>query len=107
MIPYRFAVGDRVQLLLASYVNSLPQDVYSIERRLPPEANVYRYRVQRLQDGQERVVGENELVLMKSQQLGNAHMNATEAQLDLQRIRNSAARVRAHRATASGTNRGR
>lgn len=103
---HRFAVGERVQLRLALYVNGMPHDVYAILRRLPPEANICQYRVQRVLDGQERVVTENELVKMLSQEGdGQAHSRGLNAQLDLQRIRNVAARTRAQ-AASSRTNRG-
>ena len=101
MISHKFAVGDRVQLRLANDVDGMPEDIYTISRRLPAEANVCQYRVRRVQDGQERVMRENALVMMTSkEEIGRAHMKEVETQLDLQRIRNTAARVRA-RAGAS------
>lgn len=107
MISHRFNVGDRVQLCLAMHVNSVPQDIYSISRRLPPDANVCKYRVKRVHDGQERVVTENELVrLTLPEDVGRADKRAVDTQLDLQRIRNEAARARG-RAAAVRTNQGR
>jgi hypothetical protein len=59
---HKFAVGDRVRLVLNSYLDYGPQDVYMILRMLPAEANVWQYRVKRVGDGQERAVSEPQLV---------------------------------------------
>jgi hypothetical protein len=59
---HKFGVGDRVRLKLGSYLDYSPQDVYTILRMLPAQANVWQYRVKRVGDGQERAVSEPELV---------------------------------------------
>ena len=98
MVMRQFAVGDRVHLRLPNYINGFPHDVYTISRRLPTEANIRQYRVQRAQDGQQRVVREDELIMLDPpQQMDSPSVKAVEAQLHQQRIRNSAARVRAAR----------
>jgi hypothetical protein len=107
MVSCKFAAGDRVQLRLATHVDGFPQDIYSILRRLPPEANVCQYRVKRVQDGQERVVTENELVTLTfPKDVRRAHERAVDTQLELQRMRNEGARARG-RAAAIRTNQGR
>jgi hypothetical protein len=106
VISHRFSVGDRCNYF-SPHVNSVPQDVYSISSRLPPEANVCRYRVKRVQDGQERVVTENELVMLTlPEDVCSADKRAVEAQFDFRRIHNEAARPRG-RAAAGRTNQGR
>ena len=57
----KFAVGEQVRLLLDSYQNNNPADVYTVSRALPAAANVWQYRVKRVGDGQERAVNEQQL----------------------------------------------
>jgi hypothetical protein len=62
MAPRKFTLGDQVRLTAdPSSGTKDPQDVYAISRMLPPEANVWQYRVKRVSDGQERVVTESQL----------------------------------------------
>jgi hypothetical protein len=63
MTPRNFALGDHVRVALdSSLANNNPQDVYAISRMMPPQANVWQYRVKRVGDGQERAVNESQLV---------------------------------------------
>jgi hypothetical protein len=63
MAPRRFKLGDQVRLTVdRSSGDDNPQDVYTISRLLPPEGNVWQYRVKRVSDGQERVVTESQLL---------------------------------------------
>lgn len=62
MVSYKFAVGDRVQVVVDRYAGDVPSGVYTVSRRLPIEANVCQYRVKHTQDGHERVVRESQLV---------------------------------------------
>ena len=83
----KFGIGDRVRLLLDNYVNDNPTDIYAISRALPATANVWQYRVKRAVDGQERAVSEQQLAKAAFQGLTN--LSATEAQQDIQRMRNA------------------
>ena len=89
----QFAIGDQVHLLLDNYVNDNPADVFTISRALPAMANVWQYRVKRVGDGQERAVSEQQLAKVGFQNL--THLSATEAQRDIQRLRNARASARA------------
>jgi hypothetical protein len=63
MAPRKFALGDHVRLALdPALANNNPQDVYTISRMLPPQANIWQYLVKRVSDGQERVVSELQLL---------------------------------------------
>jgi hypothetical protein len=96
MAPRKFAVGDRVRLTAEDYSVQNPKDVYTISRMLPAEANIWQYRVKREGDGQERAASETQLVKVTPQvQTGRAH---TEAQPELQRVRNVNALRRAQSA---------
>ena len=58
-----FTLGDHVRLALdSSLANNNPRDVYAISRMMPPQANVWQYRVKRVGDGQERAVSEAQVV---------------------------------------------
>lgn len=103
MVSHRFALGDRVRLNLERYAENNPHDVYTISRKLPAEANVCQYRVKRVGDGQERTVSEHQIVKTDGD-VGQAHLEAVEAQQNVQRTRNMEARVRA---AASRADRGR
>jgi hypothetical protein len=106
MVFHKFAVGDRVRLLLDKYADSNPQDLHTISRRLPPQANVCQYRVKRVSDGQERAVSEQQLVTASdAAPAGDMHFKAVQAQQDLQRLRNADATLRA-RAVARRADRG-
>jgi hypothetical protein len=63
MAPRKFTLGDQVRLtadpLLAT---NTPQDLYTISRMLPAQADVWQYRVKRIGDGQERAVTEWQLL---------------------------------------------
>jgi hypothetical protein len=96
MLSRKFAVGDRVQLSLDTPLNHNPQDVYTVSRILPAQANVWQYRVKRADDGQERAVGEPQLVKVTPEQ--RTGRNEIETQRDIQRIRNANSLERAHRA---------
>jgi hypothetical protein len=83
MVFHKFAVGDRVRLLLDKYADSNPQDLHTISRRLPPQANVCQYRVKRVSDGQERAVSEQQLVTASdAAPAGDMHFKAVQAQQD-------------------------
>ena len=73
-----------------------PEDVYSISRILPAEANVWQYRARREGGGQERAVSEAQLVKVTPEQ--PTLRSQVEAQLDIQRIRNANALGRARSA---------
>ena len=63
MAPRQFTLGDHVRVALeASLANNNPQDLYTIFRMLPPQANIWQYRVKRVGDGQARAVSESQLV---------------------------------------------
>ena len=63
MAPRKFALGDQVRLTTdPSLANNDPQDLYEISRMLPPQTNVWQYRVRRVSDGQERAVTESQLL---------------------------------------------
>ena len=87
MASRKFAVGDRVRLSLEPSSDHNPQDVYAIVRVLPAEANVWQYRVRREGDGQERAVSEAQLMRVMPEP--PTDRNRTEAQLDMQRVRNA------------------
>ena len=63
MVTHKFAVGDRVRLVVDKYAGDVPPGVYTISRRLPVEANVCEYRVKHVEDGHERMVRENQIVV--------------------------------------------
>jgi hypothetical protein len=92
MEPRKFAVGNRVRLLLERYVNDSPADVYEVSRVLPAQANTGQYRVKRISDGQERAVSESQLVSVESQDMPDRP--EIEAQQEQQRIRNARASAR-------------
>jgi hypothetical protein len=88
----KFAVGDRVRLLLdGSHPHGNPADVYTVSRALPAEAKTWQYRVKRVADGQERAVSEQQLAKAV---LPAADRSIAEAQQDIQRIRNARAASR-------------
>jgi hypothetical protein len=89
MEPRKFAVGNRVRLLLEHYVNDGPADVYEVSRILPAQANTRQYRVKRIIDGQERAVSESQMV--SEDMLERPEI---EAQQEQQRIRNARASAR-------------
>lgn len=62
MTSHKFAVGDRVQLVVDRNAGDVPRGLYTISRRMPVEANVCQYRVKHVQDGHERVVRETQIV---------------------------------------------
>ena len=62
MVSHKYAVGDRVTLLIDKYSGDVPPGIYTISRRLPVEANICRYRVRHAQDGHERVVQESQMM---------------------------------------------
>jgi hypothetical protein len=67
MAPRKFRLGDQVRLTAdPSLGTNNPQDVYAISRMLPPEANVWQYRVKRISDGQERAATEPQLLKVTS-----------------------------------------
>jgi len=88
----KFAIGDQVRLRLDSHINDNPADVYTISRALPAMANVWRYRVKRLGDGQERAVNEQQLAKAVSQT--SMQRSMADIQQDAQRIRNARAAER-------------
>jgi hypothetical protein len=62
MTRRKFKIGDRVELRLDNIAaNSSFRDVYTITQLLPAEANMWRYRVKRVGDNQERAVSEYQL----------------------------------------------
>jgi hypothetical protein len=89
----RFAIGEQVRLLLDSYANDNPADVYTVSRALPATANVWQYRIKRVGDGQERAVSEQQLAKAGFQ--SSTNWATVEAQQDTQRIRNARASERA------------
>ena len=62
MATHKFAVGDRVRVIVSKYAGDVPAGVYTISRKLPVEANVRQYRVKHAEDGHERVVREDQLI---------------------------------------------
>lgn len=88
----KFAVGEQVRLLLDSYANDDPADVYTVSRALPALANVWQYRVKRIGDGQERAVTEQQLA--RTGFASAINRSSVEAQQDTQRIRNARASER-------------
>ena len=88
----RFAVGDQVRLLLDTYGNDSPADVYTISRALPAMANVWQYRVKRVADGQERAVNEQQLAKTTTQ--ASSQRSMIDMQQDAQKIRNARAAAR-------------
>jgi hypothetical protein len=62
MEPRKFAIGDRVRLRLDNHVNGNPADIYEVSRVMPAGVQVWEYRVKRLADGQQRAVGEPQLI---------------------------------------------
>lgn len=66
MVSHKYAVGDRVELMVDRYAGDVPPGVYTISRRLPIEANICQYRVKHTKDGHERVVKESQLRLQLS-----------------------------------------
>ncbi len=92
----KFTIGDRVRVLLDSYVSDNPADVYTVSRALPAAANIWQYRVKRVGDGQERAVNEMQLAKSVLQTSATSPTRSmAEAQQDLQRIRNVRASERA------------
>ena len=85
----KFAVGNRVRLLLEGYVNDSPADVYEVSCILPAQENTGQYRVKRIIDGQERAVSESQMV--SEDMLERPEI---EAQQEQQRIRNARASAR-------------
>ena len=69
MEPRKFAVGNRVRLLLKGYMNDSSAEVYEVSRILPTQTNTRQYRVRRISDGQERAVSEAQLVSVGSQNM--------------------------------------
>ena len=92
MEPRKFAVGNRVRLLLDNYANDGPADLYEVSRRLPAQANVWQYRVKRVSDGQERAVSEPQLI--SAELLEMTVRPEIEAQREQRRIRNARALAR-------------
>jgi len=90
----KFAIGDQVRLLLNTYANDNPADVYTIFRALPAMANVWQYRVKRISDGQQRAVSEQQLAKAGSGLLSTG-LSPGDLQQDAQRIRNARAAARA------------
>lgn len=89
----KFTIGDRVRVLLDSFLSNNPADVYTISRALPATANMWQYRVKRVGDGQERAVNERQLAKAVLQ-ASAASRSMADAQQDLQRIRNTRASER-------------
>jgi hypothetical protein len=90
MEPRKFAVGNRVRLLLDNYANDSPADIYEVSRILPAQANVWQYRAKRVSDGQERAVSEPQLI---GAELPEARPEI-EIQREQQRVRNARALAR-------------
>jgi hypothetical protein len=67
MAPRKFTLGDQVRLTADPSLANNPQDVHAISRMLPPQANVWQYRVKRVSDGQERAVSESQLLNVMSE----------------------------------------
>jgi hypothetical protein len=88
----KFALGDRIRLLLEKDVNHSPGEVYEVSRTLPAQGNVWQYRVRGVSDGQERVVSEPQLVGVERQEM--TVQPEIGAQQEQQRIRNARASVR-------------
>ena len=62
MTAYKFAIGDRVRLVMDRFAGDVRPGIYTISRQLPIEANICQYRVRHTQDGHERVVREGQLI---------------------------------------------
>jgi len=103
MVARKFTLGVRVRLTLGKYAENNPADIYTVSRMLPAESNVWQYRVKRVGDGQERTVSEPMLVAIENRiDTSDRHGKAVEAQQDIRRIRNEAARARSGPARQSG-----
>jgi hypothetical protein len=92
MEPRKFVIGDRVRLRLDSHINEYPAATYTISRALPAMANVWQYRVKRVDDGLERAVNEQQLAKATSQTA--AQRSLIDLQRDAQRVRNARAAER-------------
>ena len=90
MKPRKFAVGNRVRLLLEHHAADSPADVHEVSRMLPAHAGVWQYRVKRVGDGQERAVSEPQLLGIEP-----LKRCGQRAQQEQQRIRNARASERA------------
>jgi hypothetical protein len=62
MVTHKYAIGDRVRLIVDKYAGDVPPGIYTVSRKLPVEANICQYRVRHAQDGHERVVRESQLM---------------------------------------------
>jgi hypothetical protein len=92
MEPRKFALGDRVRLLLEKYATDSSGDIYEVSRPLPAQANIWQYRVRRVGDGQERTVSEPQLVDVEQHE--TKVRPEIEEQKAQQRIRNARASAR-------------
>lgn len=62
MAAHKYAIGDRVRLVIDRYAGDVPAGIYTISRKLPVEGNVCQYRVKHSSDGHERAVNESQVV---------------------------------------------
>jgi len=92
MKPRKFAIGNRVRLLLEHHAADSVADVYEVSHMLPAQAGVWQYRVKRVGDGQERAVSEPQLVSIEPLKMVRPEIGAQQEQ---QRIRNARASERA------------
>jgi hypothetical protein len=78
MMSHAFDIGAEVRLVLTRYVDTSSADMWRVAQHMPPEGGMHQYRVTRLRDGQERMVNENQLILIahsdQPEQLGQAEM---------------------------------
>jgi hypothetical protein len=100
MEPRKFAVGNRVRLLLDNYADGSPVEIYEVSRILPAQENLWQYRVKRVSDGRERAISEPQLV--GAEPLEMAARREIEAPQEQQRIRNARASARSQTVARHG-----
>jgi hypothetical protein len=61
MAPYRFAVGQTVEIVHHRFDGNVPHGTYTVLRQLPGPQNDREYRVKHVRDGHERMVLESQL----------------------------------------------
>jgi hypothetical protein len=92
MEPRKFAIGNRVRLLLDNYADGSPVEVYEVSRILPAQDNLWQYRVKRVSDGRERAISEPQLAGAEPPEM--VARPEIGAQQEQQRIRNARASAR-------------
>ena len=62
MATHKFAVGDRVRLIVSKYAGDVPAGIYTISRKRRSRRISANTRVKHAQDGHERVVREDQVI---------------------------------------------